>query len=132
VGVRSDHGDGGAISVDPRQSNPTGLSRIPEGDVSPRDTRWLVQVDVERAALEERWGAPEVARDDFAEWFCFAFATAEGEAFVLLREVAHPPAPGFVLSVTKGLFSLEAADRIVRRLDVAGARITHTNAEAVY
>ncbi|GAA0913356.1 hypothetical protein GCM10009549_26490 [Streptomyces thermoalcalitolerans] len=37
---------------------------------------------------------------------------------------------GFVLSVTKGLFSPEAAERIVQALDIPGARITHTNAEA--
>lgn len=117
--------------MDPRKSNPAGMSRILDRDVSPRAIRWLVQVDVERAVLEERWGAPEVVRDDFAEWFCFAFATAEGEAFVLLRQAERPPAAGFLLSVTEGLFSQEAADRIVRSLDVAGARITRTNAEAV-
>jgi hypothetical protein len=117
--------------MDPRQSNPAGLSRIPEQEVDPRDIRWLVQVDVERAVLEERWGAPEVVRDDLAEWFCFAFATAEGEACVLLRQAEHAPAAGFLLSVTGGLFSPEAADRIVRDLDVPGARITGTNAEAV-
>ncbi|MFB7247360.1 hypothetical protein CW362_21835 [Streptomyces populi] len=117
--------------MNPRESAPAGLRRIPERDVNPRDIRWLVQVDVERAALEERWGASEIARDDFAEWFCLAFSLTEGEAFILLREVEHPPVAGFVLSVTKGLFSPEAAGRIVQALGVPGARITHTNDEAV-
>ncbi|GAA3063386.1 hypothetical protein [Streptomyces glomeratus] len=116
--------------MDLRELNPTVLRRIPEKDVSPRDIRWLVQVDVERTALEERWGAPEITEDDFAEWFCFAFSPAEGEAFILLRQVHHAPVAGFVLSVTRGLFSPAAADRIVRALDIAGARITHLNSEA--
>lgn len=107
-----------------------GLKRIPEQAVSPRDIMWLVQVDVERAALEERWGASEIAVDDFTEWFCFAFSLTEGEAFILLREVHHPPVAGFILSVTKGLFSPESAGRIVQALGVPGARITHRNAEA--
>lgn len=110
--------------------DPAGLRRIPEREVSPRDIRWLVQVDVERAMLEARWGAPEIAVDDFAEWFCFAFSLAEGEAFILLREVHHPPVAGFVLSVTKVLFTPEAAGRIVQALGIPGARITHRNSEA--
>ncbi|MER8032948.1 hypothetical protein ABTZ78_28745 [Streptomyces bauhiniae] len=108
---------------------PTSLRRIPEKDVRPGDIRWLVQVAVEHATLEERWGAPEVTEDDFAEWFCFAFSPAQGEVFILLRQVHHAPVGGFVLSVTEGLFSREAADRIVQALDIAGARITDVNAE---
>ncbi|MFJ6565499.1 hypothetical protein ACIQMV_37795 [Streptomyces sp. NPDC091412] len=115
--------------MDLRKLEPAGLKRIREKDVGPRDIRWLVQVDVERAALEERWGATEIAHDDFAKWFCFAFSPAEGEAFILLLQVDHPVA-GFVLSVTKGLFSPEAAERIVQALDIPGARITRTNSEA--
>jgi hypothetical protein len=41
--------------MDQRELDPTGLRRIAEGDVRPRDIRWLVQVDVECAALEERF-----------------------------------------------------------------------------
>ncbi|WP_232839385.1 hypothetical protein [Streptomyces triticisoli] len=115
--------------MDLRELEPAGLKRIREQDVSPRDIRWLAQVDVERAALEERWGAPETVCDDFAEWFCFAFSPAEGEAFILLRQVDRAPVAGFVLSVTKGLFSPEAAERIVEALETAGARVTQVNAE---
>lgn len=113
-----------------RELDPARLKRIPQQDVSPSDIRWLVQVDVNRAALAERWGEPEITSDDFAEWVCFAFSPAEGEAFILLRQVHHPPVAGFVLSVTRGLFSPAAADRIVEILDIPGTRITHTNAEA--
>ncbi|MFJ6704943.1 MULTISPECIES: hypothetical protein [unclassified Streptomyces] len=116
--------------MDQRELGPTGLQRIAEGTVSPRDIRWLVQVDVDGAALEERWGSPEITSDDFAEWFCFAFSPAEGEAFLLLRQVHHPVEPGFVLSATKGLYSAEVAERIVQALDIPGARITRVNAEA--
>ena len=112
-----------------RHLNPVSLRRIPEKDVRPGNIRWLVQVGVEPAALEERWGAPEIAEDDFAEWLCFAFSPAAGEAFLLLRQVHDAPVGGFVLSVTEGLFSREAADRIIRALDISGARITHVNAE---
>ncbi|MER5617790.1 hypothetical protein [Streptomyces sp. NPDC002215] len=116
--------------MDLRELDPVHLKRIPERDVSPHDIRWLVQIDVERAVLEERWGAPEITHDGFAEWFCFAFSPAEGEAFILLRQVDHPSVPGFVLSVTAGLFSLEAAERIVEVLGIAEARVTHLNDEA--
>lgn len=116
--------------MDPRQLDPAGLKRIPERDVSLRDMRYLAEVDVDRAALEERWGGPETVYDDLAEWVCFAFSPAEGEAFFLQREVEHPPTPQFGLSVTRGLFSVEAAGRIVEALGIATARVTQVNAEA--
>ncbi|MEV5784570.1 hypothetical protein [Streptomyces sp. NPDC052287] len=112
-----------------RELNPTGLRRIPEKDVSPGDIRWLVQIDVDPAALEERWGAPEITRDDFAEYFCFAFSPAKGEAFLLLRDRHHAPVPGFIVSVTKELFSREAADKIIEVLAIPGVSVTHVNAE---
>ncbi|RPK66231.1 hypothetical protein EES42_24250 [Streptomyces sp. ADI95-17] len=118
------------MGMDLRELDPIRLKRIPEKDVSPRDIRWLSQIDVERAVLEDRWGAPEIAHDDFAEWFRFAFSPAAEEAFILLRQVDHPPVPGFVLSVTAGLFSSEAAERIVEVLGIPGARVTHLNDEA--
>ncbi len=93
--------------------------------------RYLAQVDVDPAALEERWGAAEAICDDLAEWFCFAFSPMEGEAFFLQREVHHPPAHGFVLSVTEGLFSSNCAGRIVETLGIPGALVTEVNAEAV-
>lgn len=113
-----------------RELYPAALKRIPQRDVNSRNIRWLVQVDVDRTVLEERWGAPEIAEDDFAEWLCFAFSPMEGEAFILLRQVHHPPVAGFVLSVTRGLFSLEAAERVLQALDIPGVQITHMNAEA--
>lgn len=107
------------------------LGRVSEREVSLSAIRWLAQIDVDRAALEERWGGPETVRDDFAEWICFAFCSAEGETFFLQREVHHPPVAGFILSVTKERFSPEAADRIVEALDIADARIARMNAEAI-
>ncbi|MCZ0211218.1 hypothetical protein OZK63_38250 [Streptomyces sp. UMAF16] len=64
--------------------NPAGLKRVVEREVSPREIRYLAQVDIDFAALEERWGVQEATRDDFAEWFAFAFSPAEGGAFILL------------------------------------------------
>ncbi|MEV6993208.1 hypothetical protein AB0N87_29085 [Streptomyces sp. NPDC093228] len=130
MGIHSGHHHGSEVGVDLPELTPTSLRRIPEKDVGPGDIRWLVQVDVESAALEERWGAPELTEDDFAEYFCFAFSPAKGEAFILLQQVHHAPVPGFVLSVTEGLFSTEAADRIVEALAIPGARVTHVNSEA--
>lgn len=69
-------------------------------------------------------------RDDLAEWLCFAFSLVNGEAFFLQRDVYHPPTHEFVLSVTAGLFSVNAAGRIVEALGVAGARATHVSDEA--
>lgn len=87
MGLRPDHHHEGGVGMDLRELEPASLKRIREQDVSPRDIRWLVHVDVERAALEERWGAPEIVHDDFAEWFCFAFSPAEGGD-------VHPAAAG--------------------------------------
>ncbi|MET8290092.1 hypothetical protein ABZV80_33475 [Streptomyces sp. NPDC005132] len=130
MSVHSGHRHGGEVGINLTELNPTGLRRIPEKDVSPGDIRWLVQVDVEHAAIEERWGTPEITGDDFAEYFCFAFSQAEGEAFILLRHMHHAAVPGFVLSVTERLFSTEAADWIIEALEIPRARVTHVNAEA--
>ncbi|MFF2521809.1 hypothetical protein [Streptomyces liangshanensis] len=92
-------------------------------------TKYLAQIDVDRAVLEERWDGPETFQDDFAEWFLYAFSPAEGEVFILHREVHHPPAPGYILSVSRSLFSEEAVGRIVKALDIDTARVTHMNAE---
>ncbi|MFF4364001.1 hypothetical protein [Streptomyces sp. NPDC001604] len=113
-----------------RELNPVELKRIPEGDVSSRDIKWLAEVDIDRAALEERWGSGETACDSLAEWLCFAFSPAEGEAFLLLRETEHPPTPQFGLSVTSGLFSASIAGRIVEALGIAGARVIKVSADA--
>ncbi|MFJ1915844.1 hypothetical protein ACIOGX_28365 [Streptomyces sp. NPDC088147] len=116
--------------MDPRELEAAELKRISERDVPLGDMKFLAQVDVDRAALEERWGDPETVHDALAEWVCFAFSPADGEAFFLQREVHHPPAPGFILSVTKGLFSVEAAGRIVEVLGIAKARVIQVSAEA--
>ncbi|MFI6405692.1 hypothetical protein [Streptomyces sp. NPDC050548] len=113
-----------------RDLDPAALKRIPEGDVNSRDIKWLAGVEVDREVLEERWGGAETAYDSLGEWLCFAFSPAEGEAFLLLREAEHPPTPLFLLSVTSGLFSSSAADRIVEALGIAGARVIEVNAEA--
>jgi hypothetical protein len=114
--------------MDPIVLDPTRLKRIPERDVSLRAIRWLAEVDIDQAALEERWGGPETVYDDLAEWVCFAFSPTEGEAFFLQREVDHPPTPQFVLSVTRGLFSAEVAGRIVDALGIAGAWVAQVSA----
>ncbi|MEU5979681.1 hypothetical protein [Streptomyces sp. NPDC047315] len=106
------------------------LRRISEREVSLSDIRWLALIDVDRAALEERWGGPETVRDDFAEWICFAFCSAEGETFFLQREVHQPPVAGFILSVTRERFSPEVADRVVQALDIPDVRIVRINGEA--
>lgn len=72
----------------------------------------------------------EITEDDFAEWLCFAFSPAQAEAFILLRQVHHASVAGYIFSVTDGLFSTEAADRIVEALAIPGARVTHVNAVA--
>lgn len=116
--------------MDSRKLDPAELKRIPEREVRLREMRYLAQVDVDHAALEERWGGPEPVCDDLTEWVCFAFSPAEGEAFFLQREAHHPPAHGFVLSVTGGLFSVDAVGRIIGALGIAEARVTAVNAEA--
>jgi hypothetical protein len=116
--------------MDSRELDPAELKRIPEPDVSLRDIRWLAAVALDRASLEERWGRPETVRDSLAEWVCFAFSPAEGEAFFLQREVDNPPTPQFGLSVTRRLFAAKAAEQIVEVLGIAGSRVTQLNDEA--
>lgn len=117
------------VSVDLRELDSTSLRRIPEKGVRSGDIRWLVQIDVDPAVLEERWGVSEITRDDFAEYFCFAFSPVKGEAFLLLRHRYHPPVPGFIVSVTRGLFFREAADKIIEILAIPGVNVTRVNAE---
>ena len=80
--------------MDTAELAPAGLKLIPERYVSPREVKYLAQVDVDPAALEERWGGPETNGDDVTEWFAFVFSPVEGEAFTPLRQVENPPAPG--------------------------------------
>ncbi|MFF2999451.1 hypothetical protein ACFVTC_33625 [Streptomyces sp. NPDC057950] len=117
--------------MDLRELSPTGLRRIPERNIQRGKSRWLIEIDVESAALEERWGAPEITGDDFAEYLCFAFSPVRGEAFILLRDRYHAPAPGFIVGVTKGLFSREAVDKIIEVLAIPGVSATRVNAEVV-
>ncbi|MGW1605337.1 hypothetical protein [Streptomyces eurythermus] len=105
-------------------------TRIAERDVRRGDIKYLAQIDVDQVALEERWGKPDVVQDDLAEWVCFAFSLSENEVFLLQREADHPPAPGFILSVTRILFSAEAASKIAGALGIPRAQVTHVNAEA--
>ncbi|MGW1226877.1 hypothetical protein [Streptomyces sp. NPDC002530] len=105
------------------------LKRIPERNVRPSDVRWIVQIDVGLTQLEKLWGAPEVTIDDFTEWFCFAFSAGEENSFTLIRQVDYAPTPGFVLSVTGDLFSLEGVEAIIEALGISGARVTHINDE---
>ncbi|MEH0433811.1 hypothetical protein QBB34_47450 [Streptomyces stelliscabiei] len=130
MGLDSDHRYRGAVKMDPRELGPAGLKRIPERDVSLSDIRYLAQIDVDRAALEERWGAPESVHDSLAEWDCFAFSPSDGEAFFLQREANQSPAPGMILSVTEGLFSKPAVGQIVAALGISGVQVTQVNAEA--
>lgn len=129
MGDYPDHHHRDEIAVDLRELSPRDLRRIPEEDVRRGESRWLVEIDVDSAAVEDRWGAPEVTGDDFAEYFCFAFTPTKGEAFLLLRDSYHAPAPGFIVSVTKGLFSREAADKIIEVLAIPGVSVTRVNAE---
>ncbi|MFJ7258426.1 hypothetical protein ACIQWV_39475 [Streptomyces sp. NPDC098085] len=115
----------------PRERARPELNRIPERNISLRCIRFVAQVDVDRKALEERWGTPEFVSGDLGEWVCFAFSSAEGESILLQREVEHPPAPGFLLSVTSGLFSTQAVSRIIEALGIPDAQVIQVNEEAV-
>ncbi|MFJ7063038.1 hypothetical protein ACIQVA_36140 [Streptomyces microflavus] len=116
--------------MDLKGLGPVKLKRIPERDVSLKSMRFLALIDVNAAALEERWGVPEKPSDDLAEWVCFAFSLTETEAFFLQREASCPPTQGFILSVTGGLFSESSAGQIAEALEIEGAQVTQVNAEA--
>ncbi|MFF7258544.1 hypothetical protein [Streptomyces microflavus] len=78
-----------------------------------------MQVDL--MAVYRRWGRPDIGVDSLAEWLCFAFALPSGEKFTLQREACNPPTPGFLLSVTKELFSAETAGQLIKALDISEA-----------
>jgi hypothetical protein len=109
--------------------NFSGLRRIPEEELILRDIRYLALLEVDLIALYRRWGRPDIVVDDLAEWLCFAFSLPNGDKLALQREALHPPTPGFLLSVTAGLFSSEAADQVATALDVPVARILEVNPE---
>lgn len=107
----------------------SGLQRIPEEELVLKDIRYLALVEVDLLVLYRRWGRPDIVADELAEWLCFAFSLPNGDKFALQREAQHPPTPGFLLSVTTGLFSSEAAERVAAALDVPGARVLEVSAE---
>ncbi|MFI8182415.1 hypothetical protein ACIF70_18110 [Actinacidiphila glaucinigra] len=109
----------------------TGLQRIPEEQLVSKDIRYLALVQVDLIALYRRWGRPDVAVDDLAEWLCFAFSLPNGEKFALQREAQSPPTPGFLLSVSRGLLSVEAVEELIRALEIPGVSVVELNSEAV-
>ncbi|MEU2156766.1 hypothetical protein ABZ532_17415 [Streptomyces sp. NPDC019396] len=109
-----------------------GLRRIPEEEIALKDVRYLALLEVDLFRLYRRWGRPDIAVDDLAEWLCFAFSLPDGDKFALQREAQHPPTSGFLLSVTIGLFSEEAAEQVAAALDVHGARVLEVSAEVTH
>lgn len=107
-----------------------GLRRIPEKELVLKDMRYLALMEVGLLALYRRWGRPDIAADDLAEWLCFAFSLPSGHKIALQRVAEHPPTSGFLLSVTTGLFSAEAAEQVAAALDIPGVRILEVSAEA--
>ncbi|MFH8692841.1 hypothetical protein ACH4EC_39155 [Streptomyces anulatus] len=101
--------------------NFTVIQRIPDEEISPKEIRYLALVQVDLMALYRRWGRPDIGVDSLAEWLCFAFALPSGEKFTLQREAYNPPTPGFLLSVTRTLFSAEAAGQVIEALDIPEA-----------
>ncbi|OKJ09741.1 hypothetical protein AMK20_19800 [Streptomyces sp. TSRI0261] len=109
--------------------NFTGIRRIPDKELSPKEIRYLALVQVDLMALYSRWGRPDVGVDSLAEWLCFTFALPSGENFTLQREAYNPPTPGFLLSVTSTLFSAEAAGKVIEALDIPEALAIELSAE---
>ncbi|MFD4337581.1 hypothetical protein ACFWPP_10375 [Streptomyces anulatus] len=109
--------------------NFTGIRRIPDKELSPKEIRYLALVQVDLMALYSRWGRPDVGVDSLAEWLCFTFALPSGEKFTLQREAYNPPTPGFLLSVTSTLFSAEAAGKVIEALDIPEALAIELSAE---
>ncbi|MFI2468446.1 hypothetical protein ACH475_19110 [Streptomyces globisporus] len=109
----------------------TGMRRIPDEELVLKDISYLALVQVGLMDLYRRWGRPDVGVDSLAEWLCFAFALPNGEKFALQREAYHPPAPGFLLSATQGLFSAEAAEQVIVALDIPGAFAVELSSEVV-
>ncbi|MER0429892.1 hypothetical protein [Streptomyces microflavus] len=109
--------------------NFTTIQRIPDNELAPKEIRYLALVQVDLMALYLRWGRPDIGVDSLAEWLCFAFALPSGEKFTLQREACNPPTPGFLLSVTKELFSAEAAGQLIKALDISEAYAIELSSE---
>ncbi|MFD3956690.1 MULTISPECIES: hypothetical protein [Streptomyces] len=111
--------------------NFTGLRRIADEELSPKEIRYLALVQVDLMALYRRWGRPDIGMDDLGEWLCFAFALPDGGKFILQREAYSPPTPGFLLSATKALFSVEAAEQIIGALEIPEAVVVELSDEVL-
>ncbi|MFJ2109794.1 hypothetical protein ACIOHH_35085 [Streptomyces microflavus] len=109
--------------------NFTTIQRIPDKEISTKEIRYLALVQVDLMALYRRWGRPDIGVDSLAEWLCFAFALPNGEKFTLQREAYNPPTPGFLLSVTKILFSAEASGQLIKALDIPEAYAIELSSE---
>ncbi|MFJ3932890.1 hypothetical protein [Streptomyces sp. NPDC090029] len=105
------------------------LRRIPDEELISKEIRYVALVQVDLMALYRRWGRPDVGVDDLGEWLCFAFALPNGEKFALQREAYHPPTPGFLLSVTRSLFTAEAAEQVIGALEIPEAFAVELSAE---
>lgn len=106
-----------------------GLRRTPDDELVRKEIRYLALLEVDLITLYRRWGRPDVGVDSLAEWLSFAFSLPSGEKFAVQREAQNPPTSGFLLSVTAGLFSAEAAEQVVAALDIPAIRILETSPE---
>ncbi|MFJ2015599.1 hypothetical protein ACIQJ8_35865 [Streptomyces globisporus] len=107
------------------------IQRIPDEELSPKEIRYLALLQVGLMALYRRWGRPDIGVDSLGEWLCFAFTLPSGEKFTLQREAYNPPTPAFILSVTRTLFSAEAARQVIEALDIPEAHAIELSSEVV-
>ncbi|MFE9390506.1 hypothetical protein [Streptomyces sp. NPDC006784] len=59
---------------------------------------YVAAIDITTEEAAEKWGSPEITWDDLGSWNTFVFRLDDGTTLAgLVREVEHPPSPGYAL-----------------------------------
>ncbi|MGP3974401.1 hypothetical protein ACTWQF_10395 [Streptomyces sp. 8N114] len=58
---------------------------------------YVAAIDITTEEATAKWGKPEITWDDLGSWNTFVFRLNDGTLAGLVREVEHPPSPGYAL-----------------------------------
>ncbi|MEU2724942.1 hypothetical protein [Streptomyces smyrnaeus] len=71
------------------------MERVPAALL--RANVYVAAIDITTSEATEKWGEPDITWDDLGSWNTFVFRLNDGTLAGLVREVEHPPSPGYAL-----------------------------------
>ncbi|MDQ0848041.1 hypothetical protein [Streptomyces sp. V1I6] len=105
------------------------MERIGASDFRGTSQKYVAQLNISTQTLEARWGIHEVSHDDLGEWLTFAFRMGDGTAVALVREVAHAPCDGYILTAISELEAQPLLHAFLAEAEIDSTVVTHVSSE---